>query len=152
MGVHVCEGDDATFLYCSTSMRPVNTPAFTCSDDADSFLSFATRRGVRDVRALKDDGLDALHTEWLALPRCQQCGERVVQPGELPNECEGCRPPCDWASPGEQGGTERCNQRGEERVRDQRTGHHTHSLDRYCPHHADEIRKARAAEAQAELV
>ena len=90
MGVHICEGDDATFLYCSTSMRPVNTESFADAEAAESFLDFAAKRGV-DVRACKPADLDAMREDWAALPRCADCDLPIVRPAEDdPSVCAGC--------------------------------------------------------------
>ena len=129
MSVQTCDNGDGTcFLYCSTSGRPVNLESFDDAEAADSFLAYVGA----DVRAVSPTRLEQLHTEWLALPKCQQCGERVVNPGELPNECESCRPECE-----EDG----CDYRGEVMV--EMAGGRTLSewVGLYCHAHAAAIRE-----------
>jgi len=120
MGIDIVSGDRATFLYCSTSMRPINTESFDDYEAADSFLTFASAR-VRDVRACSALDLDALRADWQKLPVCVQCGERVLHPGERPDECEDCKPECEWVRRGSRG-TEDCSARGGEVVDVERNG------------------------------
>lgn len=107
MSIRICEGDGATFLYESVSMRPVQTTAFEDSEEAEAFLSLAKRRGVA-VGSADAAALERVQDELRALPKCRQCGERVVHAGERSDECLGCRPECE---------IDGCPDRGDEKVR-----------------------------------
>ena len=144
MGTWILAGDvggmERAVLVDSATERPINLSAFEDSEAAESFLAFAERRGVGDdLRRLSAVLLDELHAAWSALPKCQQCGQRVVQPGELPNECEACRPACDWSA-----GTETCDARGTELIKTETPL----SLDRYCAFHAVQVRRQKAKARQ----
>ena len=137
MSLWILDGDvggmDRSVLVDSVTERPYSVPAFESHEAVESFLAlFHKRVGLpnlgRHGHAAASAALDAVHAEWVALPKCQQCGERVVTPGELANECEGCRPCCEWK--------DGCDERGTDVMK---TGI---MLDRYCPAHAARMREA----------
>jgi len=107
MSIQICAGNGATFLYESVSMRPVHTESFEDEEDAEAFLTLAKRRGVA-VGSADAAALDRLQDELRAIPKCRQCGDRVVCPGERADECKGCRPECE---------VDGCTDRGDEKVR-----------------------------------
>jgi hypothetical protein len=80
MGVRICEGDDATFLYDSVTTRPINTEAFESLEAAESFVLFSATKGIADLRAAPSSAVEMLHTEWLGLPMCEECGGHGVCP------------------------------------------------------------------------
>ena len=85
MSIQICDDEDGVcFLYCSTTMRPVNLESFENADAAQSFLTFAKARGINDVRRFNAAALNQLHVEWLALPQCDDCG------GHYDGECTEC--------------------------------------------------------------
>jgi hypothetical protein len=144
MGIWILDGDvvgmDRAVLLDSETERPLDLQAFEHREQAESFVAFVETQAVGLPLQRHDrESLERLREAWQALPKCQQCGERVVHPGELPNECETCRPPCDWIA-----GGETCNARGTEVIKNPRIG-----LDRFCAYHAALVRKRLAAERGA---
>ncbi len=137
------DGMERAVLVDSVTERPFNLPAFESSEAAECFLDFVATR-VADVLRVNSAVLDALHTAWLELPECVQCGERVVHPGERPDECEKCRPTCDWTA----AGGDWCDARGTEQILTSDPGHL--SLDRYCAIHATQVRRQKAKNASKE--
>ncbi len=142
MGLRICEGDGATFIYSSVTDRALLHEAFPNAEEAEAYIEFAKARGVRDLAACNALDHDALRDDFVKLPRCRECAGRVVNPGEVADECAGCRPGCDWV----EGARATCDARGSEAERE--PGGAGHAL--YCPFHAAEVRKARKRAAAKE--
>lgn len=60
-------------MVCSTSGRPLPLPAFESLEHAESFEDWVRRVHGKDPRQFDADGLEFLHTAWLALPKCNDC-------------------------------------------------------------------------------
>ena len=97
MGIHTikgtCEGRDCAAMVDSVT-GCVFGPLFRSEDDCNRFQFFARQRahdfGASGIRDLEDGDLMKLHLQWLTLPECRWCHERV--PNEIPGidgiECE----------------------------------------------------------------
>lgn len=62
-------------LICSTSMRPLPLPVFADDDDAHGFLAFAEELGFADVRRLRADSLELVHSMWISTGRPKEVDE-----------------------------------------------------------------------------
>jgi len=129
-GICICAGDDVAFLYWSLTTRPLDIEAFEDEEAAESFLAFVSDTG-EDLRALGPVDWDAMRATWQDLPKCRECGERVVKPGKRTDECEGCRPVCD--APGD------CHERGTAIVWGDDIGEH--GIWRFCGEHEKDARR-----------
>lgn len=90
MGVRIIDDEaGVAFLYDGCSMRPVNTEAFASSEEAESFVLLAKKHGV-NVAAADAETLDKLHEELRALPKCEDCEQRIVHPGSRLELCADC--------------------------------------------------------------
>ncbi len=132
MSVEVIESNGITFLYCNTSMRPLNLAAFDSEEEAQRFLDYVIAQAHRDPRTVEQDELEAMRDRFRALPACTECGERVIDPHEHDvNTCRECWPECEATEGGVQ-----CDARGTELVDGE-------SLARFCATHAAQARRAR---------
>jgi hypothetical protein len=93
MAIWILEGDvghmTRAVLVNSVTEIPLLVPAFEDEESAVAFLEFAGVRGL-DVSTATTAQLDALHTDWLALPACRECGKKVVEPRVWKDECNDC--------------------------------------------------------------
>jgi hypothetical protein len=126
MGIRICAGNDVAILYRSSTGRPVNVEAFDDEEAAESFIVFVKEQR-EDLGKLGQIELDALRATWQTLPKCRECGVRVVKPGEHIDECASCRPECD--APGG------CSARGEVMVKSEDIGERGIGLWRFCKGH-----------------
>lgn len=91
MGIRVCSDDDSvTFLYCSTSMRALPLEAFDAREAAESFLEYAAAKLTGDLRHAPEAVLGVMRAAWEKLPRCKDCGDRIVRPSANMRVCHGC--------------------------------------------------------------
>ena len=65
IGVADFGGLERAVIADSVTERPLALPMFGSTRQAESFLYFAERRGIRDVRAVDSELLDQLHSDWL---------------------------------------------------------------------------------------
>jgi hypothetical protein len=73
MGIWTLEGTldgdrSAAVMFDSVTMRAFG-PAFDDASEVDSFLTYARRESIRDVRTLSAAELDELHEAWLGMAR-----------------------------------------------------------------------------------
>ncbi|HEY6463385.1 MAG TPA: hypothetical protein VIY73_24630 [Polyangiaceae bacterium] len=90
MGIRICSGEGATYLYESCGMRPVNTESFRDEEEAEDFIALAAMRGVA-IGGADAATLDRLQDELREMPECTDCGDRVFDAeAPKPARCGRC--------------------------------------------------------------
>lgn len=64
IGTVTVEHREGAVLFDSVTMRPIGLPLFDSEEEADTFLAYAYSLEFDDVRAMSQESLDRLHTEW----------------------------------------------------------------------------------------